>query len=61
MVWMNHGLFNQSLVEGHLAGFQYLAIVDEAAMNNSVCRLLWHISPHVSRIDTQECNCLVIF
>lgn len=40
MVWVNHGLFNQSPVEGHLAGFQCLALVDEAAMNSSVYRLL---------------------
>jgi len=33
MVWMYHGLFSQSPVEEHLAGFQYLAITDEAAMS----------------------------
>lgn len=40
MVWLSHDLFKQSPVEGHLAGFQCLAVVDEAARNNSMHRLL---------------------
>ena len=38
---MDHSLFIHSLTEGHLGGFQVLAIVNKAAINISMQASVW--------------------